>query len=452
LNATLAGGGGTIAAFALICGFGAGCYAPTRSSREARLEEFRRTEVSQPEAEKSGPLSLAAALERALERSPTLAALRAKKQAAAAAVDAATKLDNPELRVGGVQLDQVANGVPRANVRLRVKPPRPFENEARRAEAEALIRETEAELQAASTEVRAEVRERFFELQLSREEVTSSAELLSARSRFTAALNQQVQDGRRTAVELANAQVAQQEAEFLALAANERSARARLELAALLGLDAESLELEATEPLAELPGAAECSNQALQQAAGIEQRLARIDAAEAVLDREQAQQVPWLSFLDVGYAFAPGTDDPLGFFFGGGITLPIFDTNADAVEASRAEVAYAERELNAEFDRVQRAVRSAHRSAESAQRLWQSYRSKTPVAAALAVEAAQRAVESGTLAELSALEAAVKLAQVRMTEADLRRRAVEAVLELDELTDCQRRSAVRSSAQPRKNR
>jgi hypothetical protein len=75
-----------------------------------------------------------------------------------------------------------------------------------------------------------------------------------------------------------------------------------------------------------------------------------------------------------------------------------------------------------------------------------------PVAAALAVEAAQRAVESGTLEELSALEAAVKLAQVRMTEADLRRRAVEAVLELDALTDCQRRAAVRSSAQPRMNR
>ena len=82
---------------------------------------------------------------------------------------------------------------------------------------------------------------------------------------------------------------------------------------------------------------------------------------------------------------------------------------------------------------------AAHRSAESAQRLWQSYRSKTPVAANLAVEAAQRAVESGTLEELSALEAAVKLAQVRMTEADLRRRAVEAVVELDALTDCRPR-------------
>ena len=439
MKATLAGRGGTVAAFVMLCFVGAGCYAPTRSSREARLEEFRRSESAQPEAEKSGPLSLAAALDRALERSPTLAALRARKQAATAAVDAAPKLENPELRVGGLQLDQLANDKPRANVRLRVKPPRPLENDARRAEAEALVRETEAELQAASAELRAEVRQRFFELMLSREEVASSQELLVARTRFTAALSQQVQDGRRTAVELANVQVAQQEAEFLALSASERVARARLELAALLGLDAESLELEATEPLAELPSAGECSSHALEQAAGIEQRLARIDAAEAVLDREQAQQVPWLSFLDVGYAFAPGTDDPLGFFFGGGITLPIFDTNADAVEASRAEVAYAERELNAEFDRVQRAVRAAHRSAESAQRLWRSYRSKTPVAAALAVEAAQRAVESGTLEELSALEAAVKLAQVRMTEADLRRRAVEAVVELDTLTDCRPR-------------
>lgn len=414
-----------------------GCYHPTRISVVERTQPYWTASQRRPLPTKR--LTLTDALDRAKAESAEVSARKAQLEALRAEVDASAAIDNPELRVGQLRLDRLTHDDPEVEVKLRVKPPRPIENDARRAEAEAEARAAEAEVAAAEAAAVAEARVAYYEA-ASADRVIAAARRLDALAAKRAAIVERgLGESRATQLDLAVARVdgAGLARDLRALERERRRALARLadQTATELPDDVEldPIDLEALVKL-QLPEEPELVKLAISSSPELSLRAAEVDAASAKADRERTGQIPWFSFLELGYDFSTSTVDPEGFTFGAGLTLPVFDTRNAAIDAADAQVEARKRRIDADARALRGSLREALREVKAEQEALGAERDALRTASKQAGEEADKALAAGRIDELQRLRADADQARLELEDAKALRRLLLAVAEVERLT------------------
>lgn len=421
----------------------AACYQGSRTAAPDRaLELYRASMPADPPPLKTNRLTLDDAIRRATGASAKLAAVRAQAAQAQARVGDAGRVHNPELRVSDVRADEIARDEPKAKVRLRFRPPRPLENGALTAEAEAEARAAESAITTEEDCIEARIIELFARIHAVEAEMATRQRVASLEQDLASRLASRVAQSESTALDQAMAELKAEDA-----GADVGDARAeRLNLLGELG-DAigatvpESTTIEGgslitTAPV-QLPTERELVEQTLRRAPSLSAAASRIDAATARGDAERAKQWPWFTFLDVGYVFeptAPGSPEGRNWLFGGGIDLPVFDWNQGGVDAADAAQVEAEREFDAEVQKVVREVRGKLRDVNTAADALRRFRTGPIQAAAHAGEEVGRALQAGRMDDVAALAARSKQAAVQLAELKLLRRYLVALGELEAAT------------------
>ena len=354
----------------------AGCALPTRSNggdEALRIyrEQARRTAARAPgeagDDAAQGPvavpesLSADEAVTLARSRSAKLAALAARADAAAALVDVAARLPNPELQVQNMRLDQFLAGRPRERTSVHLPIPRPGEIDARVTAAQADEAEARAAFHAEDLALEADVRWLFDDVLLLDAQIEAADAVVAARDAVAAQMKARLDASQATALDEAMAAVTAAEAveDRVELAAKRSAARAALFVQLGLPADAAVKMTGAPPdgwPPPALPGERALVEAALRTRPEIEIAAARLDATGARLFAEKAKRWPWLTFVELGYEVGPGIPDGQGFTFQGGVELPILDTNSKGVVAADAAQSAARLALAAEVQRISREV------------------------------------------------------------------------------------------------
>ncbi len=416
-----------------------GCYFPssTVASRRA-LSYFR--------AREGRPSSVAAPRELTVERSIAIAkansAAVAEKRAhvavARAHVRDVAEIDNPEVRVGQMRLDRITENLPEVEVKVRVKPPRPIRNQALEAEARAELRGAEADVRAEEARVEAEVRLAFATIRILEGEQRARQSLLDAKKRAFAIIDGRVAQSRATALERTSSRADVAMAEEEVAEVNAQRARAIARLSDLIGTPLEGVTIEGAPvealEVAGLPKERELVEKALAQAPALDKSAARIDAFEARTTAEQSLQWPWFSYLDLGYDFSHSTLDGLGWTFGAGVILPIFDTNRAGVDEAKASKVEAERAFDAVTQDLVVEVRGRARDLDDAGKAIERFRTGPLATANQARRDAAAALEAGQIDDLTMADTEVRAAQAELRLLTLVRRYVDAVAALQRLT------------------
>lgn len=422
------------------------CFTPGRTAgperaiaiyREARGRGAPRRAAGAAGASEAAPRALGVeeAVAMARERSARLGALEARAAMGAAEVEAADRYENPELRVSQLRLDQVADGAPEVRTAIRVTPSRPGEVDAEVAEARAVEAEARAEARAEALSLEADVRWLFDDILLLDAEIAAADAVASARQRLATKMRAGLAAAEVTAIDEAMAELAAAEAAQDSAEQRGRLQEARSALLDLTGLDPGAQVRLVGEPAAawpppELPPEEALIEAALRSRPEIKLAAARIDAADARGHIERAKRWPWLSFVELGYDFAPGIEGALGWTFQAGVELPIFDTNRGGVRVADAARAEAKRALSAEVELVVREVRGRLREARAAAALVTELQRRAVPAAERAAAAARRALEGREVDAIRALTIDERRVGVELRLLDLRRRYRTAIAEL----------------------
>ena len=415
------------------------CYQATRTSVPSLAERYWSREALEAPPLESKHLTLADALGRAKNHSASVVAAKAELAARRAEVGAAANIENPELRIGQLQLDQLTHDRPEVEVKVRVKPPRPVENDALRAEAEADARSAAADVSEAERETVAAARLAYYETAALDRAMEATRRMTSLQERRAKVLEQNAAQSRATSLDVALAGVdrAKIDDDLATLAGERRRALGRLGDAIGLSIP-EDVELDPLDfsrlSVLAVPDEATLLQSALRSAPQLERRAAEIDAAAAVVDQEHAEQIPWFSFLELGYHFAERTIDPEGFTFGAGISLPIFDPRIAAVEAAEANKTALLRRFDADASEIKGLVRDARREVVAAQQAIGGDRQKLRDAAKNAAQVAEKAMEAGQLDELSTIKIQADGARLAVDDAKAVQRMLVALAELERLT------------------
>ncbi len=427
------------AALALVTLPLAACYQPTHTSVAGLTSGMWSKEAAELQPLSSNRLTLADAITRAKAQSADIVARKAELQARKAEVDASAAIDNPEVRVGQMRLDQLTHDSAEVEVKVRVKPPRPIENDARKAEAQAAVRAAEADLSESERETAAATRLAYYEAASLGRSIAATKAVVEVLTKRAAVTEQNASASRATGLDLALAGVdkASMDAELASLAGERKRALGRLSDATGLSLP-DDVELDAVDFDAfaslKLPDDGKLVELALRAAPELELRAAEIDGAAALADQERASQLPWFSFLELGYQFSDKTIDPEGFTFGAGVVLPIFDTRAAAIDAAEANKTALTRRLESDAKTIRAAVRDALRELKAAQQALGSERAAVREASKKAVAEAQRSVAASTLDELSALKIELDAAKLGLDDTKALQRLLVALAELERLT------------------
>lgn len=414
-----------------------GCYHPSRISVAERTEAYWTTGERRPLQGKR--LTLADALQRAKTENAEVAARKAQLEALRAEVEASASIDNPELRVGQLRLDRLTHDDAEVEVKLRVKPPRPIENDARRAEAEADARAAEAELAAAEVTAVAQARIAYYEAASADRVIAAARRLDALAEKRSAVVLRGLSESRATQLEvaLANVDRAGLARDLRSLEREKQRALARLgdQIATDLPDDVEldAIDLEALTKL-QLPEDGALVKLSMTSAPGLARRAAEVDAASAKADRQRTGQVPWFSFLELGYDFSKSTVDPEGFTFGAGVSLPIFDTRSAAIDAADAQVEARKRRLDADAKALLEELREAVREVKAEQDALGVARDELHAAAKQAAEEADKALAAGRIDELSRLRTDADQARLELEDAKALRRLLLAIAEVERLT------------------
>jgi outer membrane protein TolC len=415
-----------------------GCYQPTRTSVPSLAERYWSRESLEAPPLESKRLTLADALARAKSHSAAVVAAKAEVAARKAEVGAAADVDNPEIRIGQMRLDQFTHDQPEVEVKVRVKPPPPVANDALRAEAEADARYAEAGLSEAERETVAAARLAYYETAALDRSLEAARRLNALQERRAKVLEQNAAQSRATSLDIALGALdrAKIDDDITTLAGERRRALGRLGDAVGLQLP-DDVELDPLDfsQLSELrlPGEGELLKLALSAAPELERRAAEIDAAAATIDQERATQIPWFSFLELGYHFSPRTIDPEGFTFGAGIVLPIFDPRVAAVEAAEAQRNALLRHFDADASEIKGLVLDGRREVAAAQQAIADRQKVRDAAKKASIEAA-KAMEVGQLDELTAIKIEADGVKLAVDDAKAVRRMLEALAELERLT------------------
>lgn len=432
----------TLAAALLLAGcFHARAYAPDRAVATWRASQAAKARGAGPSsATRAEPAAPGAALtaeqvyDLALARSSSLAALTARADAAAAQVDAARQIENPEFRLQSFNLDDAIAGRPGLNVVLRMPVPRPGSVRARVHGAERA-----AEVQRSETDdARRQLRARIYKLFARMAMLTADLELVAHAAELRAARRDQVgarvEQSVATRLDAALADVAHAEAREESAHLRDELATIRSELAHLGGLD-DSAQFQID------PGELQLRDVALDLDALTEQALtarpelraaqSRVGQAEADVFLARSQAWPWFEWAQIHYRIGPEASTPASWTFGVALNVPLFSLNRGEIKARRAVLRQRELEERAEISDVARDVAEAlARVEQTARRVRELEAGLLPRVDAAAREA-EAALAAGSLDAVAAGEIAARMVAARRIHTAARLAHREAVIDLE---------------------
>lgn len=355
-----------------------------------------------------GALTADRAVAMAKDNSARLAALEAHATTAAADVAATDQLPNPTLILSNVHLDDVLYGELRMKAALRLSTPRPGEIAAKVAQARAAEATARAEARAEALAIEADVRWLFDDVLLLDAEIAAAEAVAAARRSLATRMKERLDTSEAISIDEAMVELAATLAEQDSAEWRARRAQATGDLLDRIGLDpAATVHLvgdrAAAWPPPALPTEEALVETALRRRPEIQIAAARIDGADALVHIESANRVPWVSSVEVGYAFAPDVAPGLGWVFRAGIDLPIFNTNRAALGAATSARTAEKRALAAEVERVAREVRQRLREATAAEALVTELRRRALPVAARAGAETKRALEERGIDVIRAL-------------------------------------------------
>lgn len=287
------------------------------------------------------PLTEAQAVERALSSSPALAALEARVGEARAQVDAASRLDNPELRVSKLRSDRLLpaslggqDGVEAPfedlTLGLRWSPPNLGSQYARKAQAERRVELAQAELAEARADLAARVRTLHATVLGLTEQAAQARTALALRAELKALVARRLEQQVATLLDRSLADLDHLDALTAVQEADGRRRQALHGLRVELGLaPGEVLELRPD-------GAARCElppepaealgERARAGSARLKGFVARKEEVAAERSRLNLELIPWFSHFEFAYVLGPA-DGPGHVRARFGLSLPLFHWN-----------------------------------------------------------------------------------------------------------------------------
>jgi cobalt-zinc-cadmium efflux system outer membrane protein len=360
------------------------------------------------------PLTLEAAVERALAMNPAIAAARLARPVHTAGLRVAAERANPEVSV------EIEKETPKQSFGVALPLELGGKRRRRIAVSEATILAGEAELAAVVAQTRAEVRRAYFDLVVAGRRLDLLRELrgLAERSRNTAQTRFESGDAPR--LEVLQAELALSSAATEATSAEGAVVAATAKLDALLGLPPETPQ--------QLSTAIDAGGPLVVSAV---LQTARTHSSElAVLDRriaEQRARVDLSRALRVPDAVASATlthDAQPEFDYGWrgslAVTVPLFTTHRAGVVVEEATLAQLVAERESTHQRIEGEVAAAAASAEAQRQAYLRYRDVILPQAEQVEQLAQdsyRLGQTGVAALLQALQAS----------RDVRLRALDAI-------------------------
>lgn len=365
------------------------------------------------EASTEAPLTLQAAVERALGASPGLRAAAHDVAAQERAIAQAGTLPNPELellREGRERNERTSTAQLAIPIELGGK------RAARIDAARSASTLAAAGLESLRAQVRADTIAAFYEVVAAAEAQRLSGELAELAERAGAAAQRRVDTGKASPLEATQARVAHASARIDAVQAARDLAAARIRLAAMWGGDPALLVVAAPDaivppavpPLAQLAARLDAAPALRRARAAIEHR-----AAQARV--EQTRRVPDVTLV-VGTqreSTQERVDGSRRAVLGLSVPLPLFNRNGGAVLESLRRVDQAREEAAAERVRLQSELAQAHARLSAAHQEAELARNEVMPSAEQAWLAARRGYELGKFGLLEVLDAQRTLFQAR---------------------------------------
>lgn len=300
------------------------------------------------------PLTLGAAVERALRSHPEIRAAISEAAAQIGAVKQADVLPNPELEL-------LREGIDDPNRTSTVQLNIPLELGGKRA---ARVRAAEREHQVAQLDVnafrvriRGETIAAFYDVVAAMERSRLAGELATIAGQATGVAGKRVLAGKISPVEETRAKVAQAGVHIESVQAKRELDRAKGRLAALVGENPRNLEIVSPGAvelpcLAPLPGLLA----QLERAPGVMRARAAVEHRQAVVDVERTRRMP-----DVTVAVGSKREDGhRQTVVGLSVPLPLFDRNQGGLLESLRRTDKARDELDAEATRLRAELYDAH--------------------------------------------------------------------------------------------
>jgi cobalt-zinc-cadmium efflux system outer membrane protein len=359
------------------------------------------------------PLTLPAAIERALAANPGLRAAASELAAQEGAIQQAGVLPNPELEL-------LREGRERNNRTTTAQLGIPFELGGKRAaRVDAAQQEralAQASLDALSAQLRADTVAAFYELAAAGERQRLAQELVALAERATQAAARRVDTGKASPLEATRARVAQSSLQIEAIGAARELAAARIRLASLWGGDPAALVIAAPSAI-DVPAAPPLAGLEARLATAPDMRRALAGLAHrgALLRVEQSRRLPDVTLI-VGTQRESSNEGPTAprrAVLGVSVPLPLFNRNSGAVLESRRRVDKARDELDAERVRLRAALAQAHGQLTAASEEAALIRKEVVPGAEQAFQAASRGYELGKFGLIDVLDAQRTLVQSR---------------------------------------
>ena len=401
------------------------------SSGPAAAEPWSDTEAGFPSAtqrpEAPQPLSLAAALERALSAHPRLRAAAFEVEASDGAVRQAALPPNPTL-----SLEQ--EDTRRETRTVTVLLSQPLEIGGQRAARTELARRgrdlAQAELDAVRAELRAEVVQAFFAALLAQERVRTAEESLRIAGDGAGATARRVAAGKLSPIDETRARVAVSTARIEWRQAQAEQLAARHALAAAVGMDESAIGAPDGRPesLPPLPDAAEIARR-MAEAPALRRARLDVEQAQAAYELARTRRIP-----DVTVSLGAKRSQEIGrsqAVIGVSLPLPLFDRNQGAQREALKRRQAAEQRAEAESQRLRAEVLSAADELRARADEAEALRRDVLPGAREAYIAASRGFELGKFGFLDVLDAQRTWLQARTQLLDALAKAYRAQADLD---------------------
>ncbi len=339
------------------------------------------------------PLTEAQAVERALGVSQALKALEARVGEARAQVDAAGRLDNPELRVSKLRSDRLLpaslggqDGVEAPfedlTLGLRWSPPNLGAQYARRAQAERRVEVAEAELAEARAELAARVRTLHATVLGLTAQAAQARTALALRAELQALVARRLEQQVATLLDRSLADLDHLDALTAVQEAEGRRRQALHALRVELGLGPTAVVELAAEGAArcELPAqtAPELGERARGGSARLKGFTARKEEVAAERSRLNLELIPWFNHFEFAYVLGPA-DGPGHVRARFALSLPLFHWNRPEIRGLDFRRAQIDAEERAALDLLDAQIRQALEDLADQVALVARYRDAAPL-------------------------------------------------------------------------
>jgi outer membrane protein, heavy metal efflux system len=316
------------------------------------------------------PLTLDAAIERALAAHPAIAAARARRQVDLANIEIARERPNPEAHI------EVEREAPTHAYGVAI----PFEAGGKRgrriAAATASMAVGEAELAATIFGIRAAVRRAYFERVVADARLTLLRDLRDISQRIRDVAQQRFDAGDVPRLEVVQAQLTMAQADNEVAAAEATASSARIRLNALLALPlAAPTALSASLDVATSPAAEAVSARAQFANAELQTLARRIEEQQMKIAVARSLQTPDVT---PDFTITRGNEPEFGTGWRAAVSMavPIFTSHRAGVRLEEAALAQLTLEREATSARINGEIAAAAAEADAQQRVFTRYRTE----------------------------------------------------------------------------